>query len=84
MCVESINSYLDLISNGFVNNITIAGFPCGGKTFFMMYIVIYAHSKGLNVITVAMMCHREIQLSGWNWNKLLCIPVDPGNNMSVC
>ena len=30
-----------------------------------------------------MMCHREIQLGGWHWHKLLCIPIDIGNNMSV-
>ena len=48
-----------------------------------MYIVIYACSKGLTVITVAMMCHQEIKTGGWNWHKLLCIPVDCGNNMSV-
>ena len=79
---ESINSYLYLINTGFVKNIAIAGFPGGGKIFVMMYIVIYALSKGLTVITVAMMCHRSIQLSGWHWHKILCIPVDCGNNMS--
>ena len=62
MCFESINSYLDLINTGFVKNIIIAGFPGGGKTYFMMYIVIYACSNGLTVITVAMMFHQEIQL----------------------
>ena len=46
-----------------------------------MYIVIYARSKGLTVITVAMMWHRSIKLGGWHWNKLLYIPVDRGNNM---
>ena len=80
---ESINSYLYLINTGFVKNIAIAGFPGGGKIFVIMYIVIYALSKGLTVITVAMMCHRAIQLSGWHWNKLLFIPVNIGNNMPV-
>ena len=32
-CVESINSYLDLINTGFVKNIIIAGFP-GGELFW--------------------------------------------------
>ena len=31
VCVESINSYLDLMNTGFVKNIIIAGFPSGGK-----------------------------------------------------
>ena len=49
----------------------------------MMYIVIYDRSKGLAVVTDSMMCHRAIQLGGFHWNKLLCIPVDCGNTMSV-
>ena len=71
MCVESIHSYLYLMNTIFVKKIIIAGFPGGGKTFFIMYIVIYAFSKGLTVITVAMMFHQAIQLGGWHWNKLL-------------
>ena len=31
VCVESINSYLDLINTGFVKNKIILGFPIGGK-----------------------------------------------------
>ena len=30
-----------------------------------------------------MVCHQSIQLGGWHWHKLLCIPVDRGNKMSV-
>ena len=60
MYVESINSYLDLINNEFVNNMIIAVFPDYGKTFVMMHIVIYARSKLLTVITVAIMFHQEI------------------------
>ena len=67
----------------FVMNLIIAGFPVGEKKTVIMYIVIYAHSNGLTVITVAMMCHQEIQLGGWNWHKLLCAPVDRGNNIYV-
>ena len=84
MCVESINSCLDLINTGFVRNKIITGFPCGGKTFFIMYIVIYDRSKVLTAITVAIMCHQAIQLGGWHWHKLLCIRVDCGNKMSDC
>ena len=83
VCVQSIDSYLNVMDMHFVKNVIITGFPGGGKTFIMMYIVLYARSKGLNVITCAMMCHRAIQLGGWHWHKLLCIPVDRGNNMSV-
>ena len=64
-------------------NTIIAGFPGGGKTFIMMYNIIYACSKALTVITVFMMCHLAIQLGGCHWHNILCIPVDCGNNMHV-
>ena len=70
------------MNTGFVQNIIIAIFT-GGGIFFMMYIIIYIRSKGLTVITVSMMCRREIKLGGWHWDKLLCIPIDWGNNMPV-
>ena len=57
MCVDSINLYLDLMNTRFAKNIIIAGFPGGGKTIFIMYIVIYYRSKELTVITVNIMCH---------------------------
>ena len=71
------------MNTGFVKNITIARFTGGGKTFVIVYIVIYSHSKGLTVITVAMMWHLAIQLGGWHWHKLLCVPVDRGKIMYV-
>ena len=83
VCVESINSYLYLMNTGFMKDIIIEGFPGGGKKFVMMYIVIYARSKGLTLITVTMIFHQEKELGGWHWNELLYIPVDCGNNMSV-
>ena len=71
------------MNTGFVKNLIIAGFT-GGETFFViMYILIYARSKGLTVIKVAMMYHQEIQIGGCHRHKLLCVPVDRGNNMSV-
>ena len=30
-----------------------------------------------------MVCHRAIQLDGWQWHKLVCIPVYFGNKISV-
>ena len=68
------------MNNGFVNNIIIAGFSGGGKTFVMMYMVIYARLKGLTVITFSIMCHRAVQLGGWHCHILLCIPVDCGTS----
>ena len=72
------------MNTGFVKNIIIAIFPGGAKIFVVMYIVVYACSKVLTVISVAVMCHRAIQLGGWHWHKLLCVSVDHGNNMSLC
>ena len=54
------------MNTGFVKNIILAGFPVGGKTFVMIYILIYACSKVLTEVTVAMVCHRTIQLGKWN------------------
>ena len=82
-CVESIDKYLSVMSTECVKNAIIAGFPGGGKTFVMMCCVIYARSKGLTVITIAMMSHRAIQLGSIHWHKLLCVPVDRLNNMST-
>ena len=45
VCFESIHSHLDFMNNGFVKNIIIAGFTGVGKTFVMMYILIYARSN---------------------------------------
>ena len=83
ICIESIDKYGSVMNTEHVKNIIIAGFPGGGKTFLMMYVVIYARSKGLTVVSVAMMSHRAIQLGGIHWHKLLGIPVDRSNNMSV-
>ena len=59
------------MNNGLVKNIFFAVFPGGGNTFFILYIIIYDRSKGLTVITVAMVYHQEIQLVGWHWHKRL-------------
>jgi len=71
------------MNNYYTKNVIIAGFLGGEKTFVLMYMAMYARSQGLTVITIAMMSHRAIQLRGWHWHKLLCIPVDKSNNMSV-
>ena len=71
------------MNTGLGKNIIIERFHGGGKIFFMMYIVVYARSKYLIVIKVAMMRHQEIHLDGWHWHKILCITVDRGNSMSI-
>ena len=42
----------------------------------MMYILLYALSKGNTVITTAMMCKRAIQLGGIHIHQLFQIPVE--------
>ena len=71
------------MNTGSAKNIITEGFNGGGKTFFIKYIVIYTCSKGLTVVTDAMMCHKAIQLGRCHWYKSLCIPIDCGNKMSV-
>ena len=83
ICVQSIDSYLNVMTNKCVKNVIIAGFPGGRKTFCMMCVILYAMSRGLTVISTAMMAHRAIKLGGIHWHKLLSIPVDRTNNMSV-
>ena len=35
------------------------------------------------MIKVSIIFHKVIQLDGWCWHKLLCMPVDSGNYISV-
>jgi predicted GIY-YIG superfamily endonuclease len=63
--VESINRYRNLSSQTiYTKNIGIRGSPGGGKTWCMMYLVLYAISQGNVVVTTALMCKRAIQLGG--------------------
>ena len=48
----------------------------------MIHILIYSISKGLTVITFAIIFHQAINFGRCNWHNLLCIPIDRGNNMS--
>ena len=81
-CVEAINSYRDLSSQGvYIKNVGIRGFPGSGKSWSMMYCMLYAISKGLNVVSTAMMCKRALQLGGIHIHQLFMLPVeDPMQN----
>ena len=46
----------------------------------MQYIVLYAISKGMNVITTAVMARRANQLGGLHIHKLFCLDVTNGMN----
>ena len=76
-CVEAINSYRDLSSQGvYIKNVGIRGFPGSGKSWSMMYCMLYAISKGLNVVSTAMMCKRALQLGGIHIHQLFMLPVE--------
>ena len=76
-CVDAIDSYRDLSSQGvYIKNVGIRGFPGSGKSWSMMYCMLYAISKGLNVVSTAMMCKRALQLGGIHVHQLFMLPVE--------
>ena len=81
-CVETIDSYQNLHSK-YTKNIGIRGSPGGGKTWCMMNILLYAISKGHQVITTAMMCKRALQLGGIHIHQLFKLPINAENTSSA-
>ena len=57
-------------------NVVIRGFPGDGKTWCMMYCILYACSKGLIVICTAMMCKRALKLRGIHFHQLFLVPIE--------
>ena len=62
--------------DSYTKNIGIWGFPGAGKTWCMMYLVVYAISKGLTVITTAIMSKRSIELGGIHIHQLFLLPTE--------
>ena len=56
----------------YTKNVGIRGIPGGGKTWCMMYISLYAISKGLVCITTAFQCKRALMLGGIHKHSYLC------------
>ena len=82
VCVKAINQYQAMSNNGsYVKNVGIRGIPGGGKTWCMMYVMLYAISKGLVCITTAFMCKRALYLGGTHLHKLILI--DTEDNSSI-
>ena len=73
--VNSIQKYCDLGDISYTKNVAIRGFPGGGKTFCTLYCMLYAISRGLNVITTARMAARANQLGGTHWHKFFDLPI---------
>ena len=75
LCKEAIDNYCNVNEQvHFTKNIGIRGFPGGGKTWCMMYCMLYAISKGLTVCTTAMMCKRALHLGGVHVNQVFKLP----------
>lgn len=74
--IDAIDSYRNTLCKSFVKHVGILGFPGGGKTWCMMYCLIYSISCGLKVTTAAMMCNRALQLGGIHVHKLFNLPTE--------
>ena len=61
--IKNLDKYADIIHPRLTKHIIITGFLGGSKTFIMMYLIVYTRSKGLTIITIAMIVHNVIQLS---------------------
>ena len=75
-CIDAIDSYRNTLCKSFVKHVGILGFPGGGKTWCMMYCLIYSISRGLKVTTAAMMCNCALQLGGIHIHKLFNLPIE--------
>ena len=63
-----------ILQYSYTKNVGICGFPCGGKTWCMIYCILYSISKGLKVTSKAMICKRALKLCGIHIHKLFNIP----------
>ena len=76
MAKTTIDQYLNAsCQHTFVKCNIISGAPGSGKTFLMMYLAVYAVSKGLTVGITAMMSKRAIQIGGSHIHQMFCLPV---------
>ena len=76
-CCQQIDSYSDITNQTrYTKNFIFRGSPGSGKTFCLVYCTLYAISKGLNVMTTAMMAKRALQLGGIHWHVILCLPTE--------
>ena len=75
-CVDAIDAYRNTLQDSFIKHVGILGFPGGGKTWCMMYCLLYSISRGLKVTTTAMMCNRALQLGGVHAHKLFLLPTE--------
>ena len=58
--VDAIDNYLFIMNTQYTKNVVIIGFTGRGKTFIIMYLSLYPHSKGLTITTVILIAYRAI------------------------
>ena len=75
-CINAMDRYSDVLNSNFVKCITILGFAGCGKSWTMMYCMLYAISRGLLVITTSMMARRLIALGGKHLHHVFMIPTE--------
>ena len=79
-CKNTIDSYVNIMEQTtMTKSVTVRGHPGAGKTFCMLYTIVYAIAQGLMVVSTAKMSHRSLQLGGINWDKILCLRGNDGN-----
>ena len=73
-CKHAIDSFTNITQQTVMTkSVIVRGHPGAGKTFCVLYMIIYALSKGLVGLPVAKMSHRSLQIGGSNWDKILCL-----------
>ena len=69
--IDSIDSYRHFHTrSSYMKNKCIRGSPGGGKTWCMMYCLLYAISKRLIVTTTALQCDHALHLGGQHIHQL--------------
>ena len=82
-CVSDIDQYMDHTGQRFfIKSRVIVGFPGSGKSFVLTYIALYARSRGLKVMTTALMAERAVHICGIHIHKLFNIPVKQNASVS--
>lgn len=75
--IDSIDSYRQFqTQSSYTKNMGVRGSPGGGKTWCMMYYMLYAISKGLIVTTTALQCSRALHLGGIHIHQLFLVPTE--------
>ena len=74
-CINAIDLYQGLeFQYACTKTFCICGFPGSGKTWFMMYCILYENSKGLKVTITYMMCKLSLPLGGIHPHRRFKIP----------